>query len=202
MDTVPSEAVTADGPIPVKSGDWVVSVHDPSRVAKVRAAYSFGGEILVDLYIYDRDGNRLGRTSPSMGGPRKFEPACTYKGAWRRISEPEFPIRVESVPDPDRPGWFRLIPYVKAERLEDRRLHEQKPYRPKLPSPSKLPSRSNEDDEVVASRLRYAAQELRDSVKNAGLEGQAAQSLLKRAQELEEEAEKFAPRIAAPVRRP
>ncbi len=73
---------------PVKPGDWVVS--DGDEIAMVKSVH-WDNEVLVDLYIYSRDGNKVGRTSPIEGGPRTFEPACAYR-FWRRIEAPRFPI--------------------------------------------------------------------------------------------------------------
>ncbi len=44
-----------------------------------------------DLVIYARDGTRIGRESPAMGGPRGFEPFCSAEN-WQKIEEPRFPL--------------------------------------------------------------------------------------------------------------
>jgi hypothetical protein len=86
-------------PLPFKPGDWVAD--QGARVAKVKSVYWDGDDVLFDLYIYDDDGRRLGRTSPSMGGPRAYEPCCSANGWTRLMGEPEWPIRVRSVPTGD-----------------------------------------------------------------------------------------------------
>jgi hypothetical protein len=85
--------------LPFKPGDWAV---DPcgERVAKVVRVYRCGEDVLLDLSIYSHKGERLGRTSPAMGGPTKTEPACDAKN-WERIAEPDFPITIKWVPSSD-----------------------------------------------------------------------------------------------------
>lgn len=75
---------------PYKPGDWVAT--ENGRVAKVKRVWSDGtAPVLLDLVIFDRRGQQVGRQSPAMGGPRTFEPACDPDG-WVRISEPTFPL--------------------------------------------------------------------------------------------------------------
>lgn len=96
--------------LPFKPGDWV---HDNTRVAKVKDVYacSSNGEVLLDLYIYNLDGDRLGRTSPALGGPKTYEPCCSAKN-WIRIPRPSFPLKLAWISDPAKPGvktmgyWF------------------------------------------------------------------------------------------------
>lgn len=73
-------------------GDWVVS-SEFQRVAKVQQAYqdSNGSGVLLDLVFYNRDGKRIGRESPAMGGPKKYEPACAAEH-WLHIERPDFDI--------------------------------------------------------------------------------------------------------------
>lgn len=70
-------------------GQWVVDTSDFGRVAKVKDVYI--GEPCLDLVLYARDGERLGRVSPPEGGPRNFEPACDAEH-WRPIRKPAFPL--------------------------------------------------------------------------------------------------------------
>lgn len=69
-----------------KVGDWVT---DGDRIAKVKDTDESGNTL--DLVLYDRMGNRIGRESPAFGGPRGFEPCC-HAEHWRRIHEPVFPV--------------------------------------------------------------------------------------------------------------
>ena len=84
---------------PYKPGDWVARAGH-NDLAKVKSVYDVAGEILLDLWIYDHSGVRIGRRSPACGGPRTFEPACPAEG-WGRITEPEFPIRLQWIYQPD-----------------------------------------------------------------------------------------------------
>lgn len=72
------------------AGTWVASddQRQPS-IAQVQDCYVIGGEALLDLVIYRRDGTRIGRVSPPCGGPRNFEPACPV-AAWGPIEEPDW----------------------------------------------------------------------------------------------------------------
>lgn len=87
-------------PLPFMPGDWVASPGSHERIAKVRSAYWHEGEILLDLWIYSRDGKRIGRESPALGGPRGYEPSCDAS-LWERISAPEFPVPLQWVVDGD-----------------------------------------------------------------------------------------------------
>lgn len=84
-------------PLPFRPRDWVTDSSD--RIARVRSVYEGNpGEVLLDLVMFEHDGNQIGRISPACGGPRSFEPACSADG-WERIKEPIFPIRLIWVPD-------------------------------------------------------------------------------------------------------
>lgn len=72
------------------AGTWV-ACDDPEqpRIAQVQDCYTLGGEMLLDLVMYRRDGTRIGRVSPHCGGPRNFEPACPAS-VWGPIEEPDW----------------------------------------------------------------------------------------------------------------
>jgi hypothetical protein len=58
---------------PFRPGDWVSD--QSGNVAKVKGVWEGKpGEVLIDLVLYNRSGERIGRDSPAMGGPRTFEP--------------------------------------------------------------------------------------------------------------------------------
>lgn len=101
--------------LPFKPNDWVADSGE--NIARVRRIYvdrnstTGADEILFDLVMYDRNGDKVGRISPAMGGPRSFEPACPISG-WRRIAEPSWPVQVMSVPDPKRPGRSTMRYYA------------------------------------------------------------------------------------------
>lgn len=144
---------------PVKAGDWLgrfSSTGFLDSVAKVKTVYrdeSPGHEqVLVDLWIYDFQGKRLGRTSPPMGGPRTYEPACSLSG-WTRISPPAFPICLKWVKQAD--GTFvaghsgpKPVPFGASK------------VRP--PTPKTAASVTPNEPQMDAPALRRAAQELRD----------------------------------------
>jgi hypothetical protein len=89
--------MVAEEPYPFKPGDWVVDQGE--RVAKVKGVSRFNGDVYLDLYIYANDGQRIGRQSPAMGGPKTYEPCCSAEG-WSRLErEPDWPIKVQWVPD-------------------------------------------------------------------------------------------------------
>jgi len=71
-------------------GDWVVN-NDWGRIARIHRDSDYGDEPFVDLILYARDGTKIGRESPSMGGPKGFEPACSTE-FWFVIRQPSFPL--------------------------------------------------------------------------------------------------------------
>lgn len=82
-------------PLPFRPKDWVDC--GSGSVGQVKRVYRCSGEVLLDVVLYDRKGNRLGRRSPAEGGPRGFEPACPAE-QFRRIAEPSFPLQLRWVP--------------------------------------------------------------------------------------------------------
>lgn len=90
---------------PFKPGDWVQDGGD--RVAKVKSVWDQNGEVLLDLVMFSHTGEREGRTSPAMGGPRTFEPACDAAG-WERITPPVFPMVPKWVTNPDGSRTARM----------------------------------------------------------------------------------------------
>ena len=76
----------------MKKGSWVTDgYHGLGVVKDVYPDYSTK-EILLDIVLYDRCGNMIGRDSPDMGGPTDFEPACPAV-LWREIKKPTFPLK-------------------------------------------------------------------------------------------------------------
>lgn len=174
---------------PVKPGDWVASRHDPSKVARVRAV-DFDpaeAETIVDLVLYARDGRKVGRESPAFGGPRSYEPACSYSN-WRRIAKPEFPLSLRWRNNED---GTRTAGYASGEPLPDREW--RKPLQSVPVLPASLAAKPNHDPESEAAGLRLAAQELRDAARKHGVG-----ALAEKADELEREAEALSPRGIAP----
>lgn len=97
-------------PYAFRPGDWVSDCGE--RVARVKSVYHDRSGVLLDLVMYDRAGNKLGRISPPLGGPRTFEPACPGT-EWRRVKEPDFPMVVQWVSD----GQRRVMKYWAGESL-------------------------------------------------------------------------------------
>jgi hypothetical protein len=189
----------ADAALPVGRGDWVATRPGLAfQVGRVRDCYaspdgSGGSEVLVDVVLYDTDGNSVGRTSPAMGGPRGFEPAVPY-GQWRRIEKPAFPIerKADNAYGEDSEGkptvrlGFSHHPSVttKPERVAG--LARQ------AKAPTVRAARTSDYDPASeAAARRLAAQELRDVARNAP---GASDALKARAAELEAEADRIAPR--------
>ncbi|MGE8659087.1 MAG: hypothetical protein ACN6O8_20275 [Achromobacter sp.] len=73
----------------MKKGDWIAGggKYMPN-IGRVKEVHSDG---LIDIVFYGRDGTKLGRLSPAMGGPRHFDPCCSPVG-WQLIQKPEFPL--------------------------------------------------------------------------------------------------------------
>src|SRR5688500_13558015 len=98
---------------PFRPRDWAAM---GERVAQVKAVYEdpgAAGKVLLDLVIFSSSGERVGRESPAMGGPRTWEPACAAEG-WERIAEPDFPLSLKWVED----GAGRQVAqYWTGERL-------------------------------------------------------------------------------------
>ena len=74
----------------MKKGDWIFDGCDALGKAK-SDPYEVSGRDHVDVTLYNRAGDRVGRASPAMGGPTHFEPACTAS-EWYVIGKPRFPL--------------------------------------------------------------------------------------------------------------
>jgi hypothetical protein len=174
-------------PLPVAAGDWVATIDGLTfEIGKVKSSYRFEGQVLIDLVLYDVAGNRVGRTSPAMGGPRTFEPAMLYTGVFRRIEPPRFPIaRTMRGKPTDRAGWNQIV-YDHHPSVVDKAERRTALKRSRPSNGGRRPS--DYDPELERAALRRAAQEMRDLARRQS--GDAAQALKARAAELETEAEK------------
>lgn len=172
-------------PLPVKKNDWVQSRHDPGTVGRVRDCYpdpSDPRKILIDVWMYHRDGRNLGRVSPECGGPKTFEPALDYED-WQRTSEPQFPLQLVWKPQDD---GTRVTAWSGGQKILPDRAYVPKP---RAPSSNKATT-VNFDPEKEAAALRRAAQELRDAAREHGVP-----ELRKRAEGLEKQAEDLCPQF-------
>ena len=90
-------------PLP-QPGSWVAKLECDSnhpQVAKVRDAHPEHNAL--DLIFYSGSGERIGRASPAMGGPKGFEPFCGAE-AWVEIETPPFDEMAKA-----RGGWRDLL---------------------------------------------------------------------------------------------
>jgi hypothetical protein len=184
---------------PLRAGDWLVRGSENRHIAQVKAIHldlhGEGGkrEFLVDLWLYDTNGYRIGRESPNepftigdktYRGPRTYEPSMPLGDDWRRIEKPEFPLKREwiSYPDPKKPGWSIHT----SEYPVKPRPWGNYGRRVKKPAPVVAVSKPNFDPELEKRARLMAAQLLRDAARETGVE-----ALKVRAAELEKEAEAF-----------
>jgi len=177
----------SDDDLPVAKGDWVESRENTPRVGRVRDSYwgvDDGNRVcLIDVVLFDHSGDKIGRTSPAMGGTRTCEPAVNYSD-WMRIVKPEFPVVLSWVDDG---SGGRVAGYVtNAPRLPDRLPGTGK----KSTSRSSRPRRGTDTDydpEIEVRARRMAAQQLRD-INRAS----SAPALVEKAEKLESEARRIA----------
>lgn len=173
--------------LPAKPGDWVVAKHDLGRVAKVKDVYRDEHGVAVDLVLYARSGDVIGRESPAMGGPRTFEPSLNYED-WERIDDPKFPIELRWIPDKEDPTRNVAAYATRGKRLPD--LEWTRPVRKSKTVRARKPS-TDFNPEMEAAARRMAAQELRDMFRS---KIGSPDALVKRAEELERGADSIAPR--------
>lgn len=88
----------------LQPGDWVCRNDDDHypQIAQVKDVHTRTATL--DLVFYSATGDRIGRTSPAMGGPRGFEPCCAPEN-WGRIEAPNF----EAISKDYRYGWRHHI---------------------------------------------------------------------------------------------
>ncbi len=141
---------------PVKPGDWLTNKFN-HKIAKVRNVYRDCSDVLVDLVLYNASGTRVGRESPSFGGPRSYEPACDYSD-WHRVAKPIFPVEGANI------GVGSA-----SERSPAGALPERQWVRPvRLPSKARMPRVWNFNPTVEAEARRLAARQLRDIARELG----------------------------------
>lgn len=174
----PSHPNFDDIELPCRPGDWLMNKGN-HRVAKVKAVYrdSRDGEVLVDIWLYGWDGERTGRESRAMGGPRTFEPACDY-ASWHRIEAPCFPMQLKWVDeDAGRIARYYATPKPDGKFKRRKARHLYGTVRPQ-----------NTPEADINLAYKIAADELRDIVREKKLTGDARDRVLERATELERKA--------------
>lgn len=187
-------AIDDDNPepvLPVVKGDWVESIEETHpRIARVVEAFwnvePDGSRVcMVNLSIYAHSGQRVGRESPSEGGPTAYEPWIRYTGEWLRIKKPSFPVSLVWVQEGG--DGLKVARYVTdAKRLGDR----VEPPRRATRAVGRVipkPAGSDYDPELEVRTRRMAAQELRDINRATPVA-----ALLEKAERLEAEAGRIA----------
>lgn len=192
----------AEPVLPIVQGDWVASRDHGSRpqIGRVRQSYwdrEPGGEVIMDVVLFSPEGEKIGRESVPCGGPKSFEPACSFDDRWMRIEPPDFPLTRHAIqiPIPEKPGMVRLEYTYQA--VDGGSGMAEKPVRTKVKKQSTdrprsrvrvvmVPALPTNDANSQAAGLRRAAQELRDSARD--LPGASADILRQRAAELDAEA--------------
>ena len=166
-----------DTPLPVLKGDWIETKNEPLRIGRVRDSYwdtsaPREGDVkcFVDVTLYGYGGERIGRESPVLGGPRTYEPYLDYS-EWKRVEKPAFPVEMRWMPSENGGSVARYA--TLADDLGDRTT-APRPRKAKVPSVRRrpVPPNSDFDPELEVRARRMAAQELRDlngSVRNPEL---------------------------------
>lgn len=160
-DTSLDASTYDDEHYPARRGDWIASGEPITRVAQIKRVYRHSDGFLADLIFYDFNGNKLGRVSPPMGGPRTFEPACALRD-WYRIKPPEFPIRLSWKYSKDRTR--RTAGYHAARRPWGKYARRRK-----LVVEAVQTTRPNYDPELERRARKLAAEKLRDLARTTGL---------------------------------
>ncbi len=193
----------SDDVLPIIQSDWIArSYHTQQcKVARVRKSYrdSSDGLIYMDIVLYNNYGEAIGRESPAMGGPTRFEPAIPWDpDLWHRIEKPSFPLKEGwgFRDDPLRPGtkvagWSIYADEFNPEGVKTKLLrirHVQQDRSRSTRYHYVVPERPTNGTDVEVSALRRSAQELRDMARSDILATEAKDALKARANELEMEA--------------
>lgn len=150
---------------PIRAGGWVQN--RSGDVAHIRAVYrdTANSDVLMDLWYYSCDGDKIGRVSPASGGPRTYEPAVTYDTWWQRIHPPKFPLKMRSQEDG---SYSYMLPSIPDGEY--------------LPRPPRVAGETHSlKDGADASQV---ADKLERSIVVKGLSGDAKTSIERRVTEL------------------
>jgi hypothetical protein len=178
-----------DRHVPYSKGDWLETGGDGHlQIARVRKAYwsrTSDGETKLygDLWLYNFNGDRTGRESPAMDGPRSFEPFCDLSD-YQRIAEPQFPIELHSYPTGE--GTYTLRYQTKAKVLGPRKPRKKATSIKPVAQVVVVESNNGFDPEVEARALKIAAETLRDTART--LPAETRGSIIEKAEHLEDQA--------------
>lgn len=137
---------------PVKPGDWVAYRGNDRRFGRVKDVMIDRDETVIHVVLYQHTGEKIGRESPIEGGPRSFEPCCSYT-SWYRIDKPDFPVTLKWI---DNGDGTRTARYYSGPQLPDRKW--VRPVR-------RQSGMANLDLKSEIAALLRAAQELRDAAR-------------------------------------
>lgn len=99
----------------MKKGDWVSDFgSDIPQLGRICGTFELDGVLYINVVLYDREGTRLGRVSPALGGPRKFEPALDGR-LWTVIERPSFPLPITQIDDDRGRLRFGITPHLRKK---------------------------------------------------------------------------------------
>jgi hypothetical protein len=175
--------------VPYSKGDWLETTGDAHlQIAQVRKAYWYrnsSGEVKLyaDLWIYNYNGDRIGRESPALDGPRTYEPHCDLE-EFQRIQEPEFPIGLHRYDTSETSYTYRY--QTKAKVLGPRKPRKKTKVHQPIAKVVIVESTNNFDPQAEARALRIAAENLRDAARSLSTEARAP--VIEKAENLERQA--------------
>jgi hypothetical protein len=177
---------------PLARGDYIIRKYD-NQIARVRSIWwdEYEKEFCMNLSIFSKDGNDVGRLSPVCGGPANFEPAITFSTEfYERIDNPSFPISIVLKWVDDGKG-NRVAQEVASVNTLPFRQHKRRAKVRAKPGPA--PIKGNFDPLMEATALRIAAETVRDMSRNTPTP-EIADSLRAKAKEMDDRAETISPR--------
>jgi hypothetical protein len=175
--------------VPYSKGDWLETTGDRQlQIARVRQAYWYRGsdgsvKLYGDLWLYNYNGDRTGRESPAMGGPRTYEPFCDLS-EYQRIEEPEFPIGLHAYDTGKTSYTFRY--QTKAKVLGPRKPRKKAEPVELVTKMVVVESNNGFDPQAEARALKIAAENLRDTARSLPVEARAL--VIEKAEGLERQA--------------
>ncbi|TLX16408.1 hypothetical protein [Rhizobium sp. MHM7A] len=175
--------------VPYSKGDWLETTGESQlQIARVREAYWYrnsDGEVKLygDLWLYNYNGDRIGRESPALGGPQTYEPFCDLS-SYQRIEEPEFPIGLHAYDTGETSYTFRY--QTKAKVLGPRKPRKKAKPVKAVAKVVVVESNNGFDPQAEARALKIAAENLRDTARTLPAEARAL--VIEKAEGLERQA--------------